>query len=101
MCSSSRRPHLQRVCQEEDCEVAVQGVGVLPEGSGVKGAGGIHGHLTPPHHACLYQQAMSPCQYLHLHQTAPSSLRLMFLMAFIASYWFAVFLMSNTSTGTK
>lgn len=46
--------HLQSMCQEEDCEMAVQGVGVLPEGTGVEGSGGIQLHLAPTHQAAFH-----------------------------------------------
>ena len=39
--------------QEEDSEVAVQSVGMLPEGAGVEGLHGRHLNVAPPYHACL------------------------------------------------
>lgn len=56
------------MCQEEDSEVAVQGVGMLPEGTGVEGLGGVHLHLTPTHQARFQQQGMRSRQDLHLCQ---------------------------------
>ena len=41
--------------QEEDCEVAVEGVCMLPEGASVEGPHGIHLQLAPSHQASLYQ----------------------------------------------
>ena len=48
LCKSCRQ-YLQRVGEEEDCEVAVQGVCMLPKGAGMEGAGGIHLNLAPHH----------------------------------------------------
>ncbi len=46
-------PYLQGMSQEEDCEVAVEGVGVLPEGAWVEGLHGRHLNVAPSHHAGL------------------------------------------------
>ena len=46
--------HLQSMCQEENCEVAVQGVGVFPEGTGVERSGGIQLHMAPTHQASFH-----------------------------------------------
>ena len=71
--------------EEEDCEVAVQGVCMLPEGAGMKGAGGIHFNLAPHHQPCLNKQTMCPCQHLHLQQTVLLSQLLLLLVLLLAS----------------
>ena len=61
--------HLQSVRQEEDSKVAVEGVGMLPEGAWVEGLHGRHLNTAPPHEARLGQQRMGSSQYLHLHHS--------------------------------
>lgn len=46
--------------QEEDSEVAIQAVGMLPECLRVKGLHGIQLNLSPAMVASLQQQGMSP-----------------------------------------
>ena len=43
--------YLQRVCKEEDSKVAVEGVGMLPEGARVEGLHGTHLNTAPTHQA--------------------------------------------------
>lgn len=47
--------YLQSMRQKEDCEVAVEGICMFPEGAGMKGSHGVHLQLAPPHQASLYQ----------------------------------------------